>query len=124
MKLKLTSTGKVYDIAAGARKVSLTTLAVLQRDYGVSMKIMDDAAQRFNKAKSPMEALDDPQVLLAFRVMVWLARRAAGEVLTLDEATDFPMDEVEWVPEPGDPAPKEMPAPNRAARRATTKSRT
>jgi hypothetical protein len=62
--------------------------------------------------------------------MIWLARRYAGEKVTLDEATDFPLDTFMLVGEDDDeaeaqegPDPK-APASNRAARRAKAKSST
>jgi hypothetical protein len=125
MKLKIE--GKEYDVAQGMAKVSLTTLFELKSKYGIGMAHLMKQGEKFGKIKNNAEILDDLDMLQAFRVMVWLARKHAGEKLTLDEANDFPLDAFEFVneedePTEADPKGETSEAVNRAARRgkATT----
>jgi hypothetical protein len=124
MGMKVKIQGKEYDIEQGMSKVSLTTLFELKSSYGIGMQTLMKTGERFGKIKDNTEILEDLELLNAFRVMVWLARKAAGEKLTLDEANDFPLDTFEFVSdEPEDADPKAEPAPessavaNRATRR-------
>ncbi len=100
MKLKIS--GKLYDPEAGASKVTLQTLLVMQRDYGINMVQLAEGAKRMQAIKNPNEVFGDPEMLEAFLVMVWLARRYAGEEMTLEESSAVPIDELELVMEDGD----------------------
>lgn len=109
MKLKIS--GKLYDVEAGAAKATLQTLLVMQRDYGINMQQLAETAKRMQGIKDPNEVLGDPELLQAFLVMVWLARRHAGEDMTLEESSNVPIDELELIVEEGDtaePDPKEQ----------------
>ena len=35
--------------------------------------------------------------VIALAGLIWLTRRKAGETLTLEEATDFPLEELEFI---------------------------
>lgn len=109
MKLKIS--GKLYDVEAGASKATLQTLLVMQRDYGINMPQLAAAAGRMQGITDPNQVLGDPELLQAFLVMVWLARRHAGEDMTLEESSNVPIDELELIVEDGDvqePDPKEQ----------------
>lgn len=108
MKLKIS--GKEYDVDAGASKATLQTLYVMQRDYGVNMAELAEKAERFKDVRDPRQLLGDPDLLEALLVLIWMARRHAGENMTLEESGSFPVDELEFVGEdvPPEPDPKEQ----------------
>lgn len=103
MKLKIS--GKEYDIEAGASKVTLQTLYVMQKDYGVNMADLAQTAERFKECKDPRQLLGNPETLHALLVMIWMARRYAGETMTLEESGSFPLDELEFVGDETAPEP-------------------
>lgn len=139
MKLKIS--GKVYDVEAGASKVKLQTLLVMQRDYGVNMADLAEKAERFKDVKDPRQLLGNPDLLEALLILIWMARKHAGENMTLEESGDFPIDELEFVSEdvpepdpkdqtgsgPGAEPPEAAPEPTTSKtskRRSTSTSRT
>jgi hypothetical protein len=111
MSMKFRINGKEYDAGAGVEKATLQTLYVLKVKHGIGMRSLADAALRLEKITDPMEILEDPEGLQAFMVIVWLARKQAGEFLTLEEANDdFGIADLELVeddePEVGSESPK------------------
>ena len=46
--------------------------------------------------------------------MIWASRTEAGEQVSLLDAVDFPLDELEWLPEPGDHKKKDPRKPRAA----------
>ena len=48
------------------------------------------------------ELMSNPEALIALGALIWLTRRRAGERLTLEEACDFPLDELEFIEEESD----------------------
>lgn len=106
MKLKIS--GKEYDVDAGASKATLQTLYVMQREYGVNMADLAEKAERFKGVRDPRQLLGNPDLLEALLILIWMARRYAGEIMSLEESGSFPIDELEFVPEPApEPDPKE-----------------
>ena len=60
------------------------------------------------------EALDrDPDFLWFIALMIWASRTEAGEHITLADAVDFPLDDLEFIPDPQD---KKDPRKPRAAK--------
>lgn len=108
MKLKIR--GKVYDVEAAVSKVTLQNLLVMQRDYGVNMADLAERVARFKDVKDPRQLLGNPDLLEALLILIWMARRYAGEDMTLEESGSFPMDEIEFIPdeEPAVADPKEQ----------------
>lgn len=107
MKLKIS--GTEYDLEMGFKKATLQTLYVLNKDYGVSVKDLEDAGAKF-EGKGMVEILSDPELMHALMAMIWMARRYAGEEVTLDESSSFPLVELELSDgdEPEVVAPKEQ----------------
>lgn len=48
------------------------------------------------------EAENHPAALFVIGLTVWASRLNAGETVTLAEAVDFPLGDLQWLPEPGD----------------------
>lgn len=91
MKFKIGD--KDYDAGEALEKVSLSTLYELKVRTGIGVKTMAAMAQKISEYKDPMDLLEDKEAFQAFRVVIWLARKHAGEHnLSLDQATDFPLD--------------------------------
>lgn len=92
--MKFTINGIEYDVEAGASKATLQTLYVMKTKYGIGVKQLVEMSRKFKTFENPLDILDDPDAFNAFRAMIWLARTHAGEKLTLDEACDFPLDQM------------------------------
>lgn len=92
--MKFTIQGKEYDVEAGASKATLQTLYVMRTKYGIGVKALAEMGQKFATFANPLDILDDPEAFNAFRAMIWLARTHAGEKVTMEEACDFPLDEM------------------------------
>lgn len=120
MKFKIDE--KEYDAEAGIAKVTLTTLYELKLRHGIGMQTLMEMLQKFEKFQTPMEILEDKHAFQAFRVLIWLARKHAGEKLSLDEANEFPLDTLEIImPEEDEvaPDPKAAGAPDVSGEEST-----
>ena len=100
--MKLEIAGKQYDIAEGMQRADLYTLFELKSKYGIGIKSMLAAAQRFEEIEDRFAILEDEDLFRTFLAMIWLARRYAGEKLTLEEANSIPLDGLKFVAEEGD----------------------
>jgi hypothetical protein len=98
--VKLEVDGKQYDLEAGMARADLYTLFELKSKYGIGMQSMLKAAERM-KGLDPMAMLEDVELFQTFLAMIWLARRHAGERLTLEESTSIPLTELRVVDEEG-----------------------
>lgn len=61
------------------------------------------------------EAAKHPGKLLLIGVMLWVARRAAGEDVTFAEAVDVPLAQVDFLPDPEDRKPGKRTGAKRTA---------
>lgn len=102
--------GKEYDVEQGLAKVTLNTLFELKAKHGISAKDLQIMAQYLSKfnGKPAEELLDDKMAIRSLMVIIWLARKHAGERITLEQACEFDMTEfyikAEDEPEPEDEA--------------------
>lgn len=87
---------KDYDAEAALEKVSLATLYELKVRTGLGIKSLVDMAKRLSEfQEDPMQLLEDKEAFQAFRVVIWLARKHAGEKnISIDDATNFPLNEL------------------------------
>lgn len=99
--MKLEIEGKQYDLEAGMARADLYTLFELKSKYGIGMQSMLKAAERM-KGLDPMALLEDAELFQTFLAMIWLARRHAGEKLTLEESTSIPLTELQVIAEEAD----------------------
>lgn len=91
--MKFLIEGREYDAEAGVQKVTLATLYELKVRHGIGMKGIMAAAKKISEFTDPMDLLEDKEAFQAFRVIIWLARKHAGEKnISLDDATSFPLD--------------------------------
>jgi hypothetical protein len=109
--LLLVIQGKEFDVVETLSKPSLNDLFYLkvktkseEFPLGVSLKTLAAGLERMASFTNPMDFIDDAESLLSLRALIFLARRHAGERVTLDSANDVPLDEFSFVPEDGDEA--------------------
>lgn len=117
-----------------------TQLIALHRETGLTFEDLQRGADKLSAldTKDPADAvtkvLSDIDILCALGAVVFLARWNGGQRCTFEQATDVPFAEINFVAEPGDdfavvssPESPTLPASaaggNRAARRATSPSR-
>lgn len=105
--MKFLIEGREYDLERGLSKASLYSLFELKSRYGIGVKSMVETAKRMDKMPDPMDLLDDEDAFKVFLAIVWLARRYAGEKLTLEEANGMALDSLQIVndDDDGDEAP-------------------
>lgn len=100
--MKFLIEGREYDMERGLSKASLYTLFELKSKYGIGIKSMAAIAKRIDKLADPTDLLDDKETFEVFLAIVWLARRYAGEKLTLEEANSMPLDSLQIVDDDGE----------------------
>lgn len=101
--MKIIIQGREYTAVADD-SITLADLVVLKAQTGLSRADLFDLFEQVQGLSEAQMQRSDEALLIA-GVSVWLARRHAGEQLTLEEACDVPMGQVEFVREPGDPEP-------------------
>lgn len=92
--------GRDYSVN-GIGRLSLFDLLELKRQTGLSVEEFQSGLAAMDGATSA-GVLSDEKSLVALGALVWLTRRKAGEVLTFEQACDFPLETLEIVAEPGD----------------------
>lgn len=97
-----------YDLA-GLDHAHLSDLIALKRETGLGVVAIQEGLAGLGS-----DVLTDDG-LVALGALVWLTRRRAGERLTLEQACDFPLDDLEFISEPDDPEVVELPDPTRSA---------
>lgn len=98
--MKIIIAGHEYSMAT-VGKLTLWDVIEMEKQTGLTL---DDFSARMQEmgdvaAKGGDDVKPD---YFAVGVLIWLTRRKAGESLTLEQALDFPLDELEMVEEPGD----------------------
>lgn len=103
--MKFLIEGREYDLERGLSKASLYTLFELKSKYGIGIKSMALIAKRMDKMTDTIDMLDDEEAFKVFMAVVWLARRYAGEKLTLEEANGMALDSLQIVEDEGEETP-------------------
>lgn len=93
MKFMLRGGETVYDCEAGIEKASLGLLYELKVKTGVGVKQLARMVQTLGKFEDPMDALSDKDAFRALMIVIWLARRHAGEKLSVEEANDVALND-------------------------------
>lgn len=101
--MKVMIQGRAYQGVAGD-DITLSDLMAIKSATGMTRADLFDLIERVSKLSEAEQQRSD-EALIAAGISVWLARRHAGELLSLEEACAVPMTEVEFVREPGDPEP-------------------
>lgn len=68
------------------------------------------------------EADRHPERLMMIGVTIWASRVIAGDPVTLEQAVDFPMSEITFIPDPEDRKPGKAKAAKKAAKKSTRTS--
>lgn len=104
--------GVRYDFDA-LNKASLLDLIALKKETGLTMQTLSNIYEALEKrSKEPdYDFLGDEDNLLLMAVLLWLARRKAGErTLSFEESADAPLSEIEFVADPDDEPEADEPA--------------
>lgn len=101
--MKVIIEGREYAGVAGD-DITLSDLMAIKTATGMSRAELFDLIERVSQLSEKEQQRSD-EALIAAGISVWLARRHAGELLSLEEACAVPMTQVEFVREPGDPEP-------------------
>lgn len=111
--MQLVIRGKRYDLKETLSKPSLNDLYYLKvktvsEEFpgGVSLKTMVPIMEKMASFDDPSDIIDDAELLLNLRALVYLCRKHAGENVTLDTANDFPLDEFAFELEDSDTVPQ------------------
>lgn len=107
---KLKISGTVYDMETAIPKSSLQTLLIMKRDYGYTMPMIAGLANKMERITDPMAVLEDEELLQGFLIIIWLARRHAGEDVTLEDSSNrVVLDEIELVEDEPQPEAAAVP---------------
>lgn len=110
--MKLIIGDKKYPLKEGIAKASLGDLYVLKIKSGMGIKTIMHTFNGLKGAETHLDFLEDENGIQALRAMIFLCRRAAGEHVDFDEATDVPISSIGFETEEEDTAkadPKETP---------------
>jgi hypothetical protein len=100
MKFKIAGNDTIYDAQAGVEKATLHQLYELKVKHGIGVKTLANMVHHMSKFEDPTDVLDDKDGFRALMIVIWLARRHAGEhTLSLEDATSFPISDLEMVEE-------------------------
>jgi hypothetical protein len=101
--------GVEHDLAEVLSRPSLNDLFYLKvksksPEYpaGISLVTLGEYLKKLAKIKDPRELVDDPDVLLALKGVVYLCRRHAGERLSWEDAGDLELRDLDFVIEESD----------------------
>ena len=117
--------GKVYSTAA-LDELPLKALVLFDdqaAEIGMSRRWSDveTAAAEISAAKSA-DAEFHPSRYLVIAVTIWASRLTSGEPLTFGEAIDFPLKDIEFLPEPEDRKPGKAKGAKKAPAKRTPTS--
>lgn len=99
--MQIIISGRSYNVDS-LKRASLTDLLNLKRHTGLALKDIQDGISRLDGYENAINALGDMEALMAMGAMIWLARWKAGDGLDFEAACDFPLEELEFVRDPGD----------------------
>lgn len=115
----ITIAGVQHDLQEVLAKPSLNDLFYLkvksrseEFPEGMSLARLGEYLAKMRSIQTGAQLLDDPEILLALKGVVYLCRRRAGERLTWDDAGDLRLDEITFVIEDSDEIPAEDDAAN------------
>lgn len=91
MKIKI---GDAEYDAAEIGRLSLYDLIELKKQTGLEV---DDITGPLEDMKDDQSLISTGSGVIALAGLIWLTRRKAGETLTLEEATDFPLEDLEFI---------------------------
>lgn len=101
--------GKTYKLPgdSGERNLTMGEQLIIEREFKRPIEKMFAALNVSAKARKSLSEAKQDELEIAsrevFLIMVWIARRRAGENLTFDEATNVAIDDIEVVENDADP---------------------
>lgn len=101
--------GKTYNLPgdAGERNITMGEQNLIERQFKKPFEKIVAPLNVSEKAKKSLSETKQDELEVAgrevFLIMVWIARRRAGEDLTFDEAANVSIDEIEIVENDVDP---------------------
>ncbi|QDY64878.1 hypothetical protein FQA45_00315 [Glutamicibacter halophytocola] len=110
--MKLVVGDNKYPLKEGIAKASLGDLYVLKIKSGMGIKTLMHTFNNLKGAESHLDFLEDENGIQALRAMIFLCRRAAGENIDFEEATNMPLSSIGFETEEQDTPeadPKETP---------------
>jgi len=110
--MKLVVGENKYPLKEGIAKASLGDLYVLKIKSGMGIKTLMHTFNNLKGAETHLDFLEDENGIQALRAMIFLCRRAAGENIDFEEASNMPLSSIgfESVKEtPTDSAPDDEP---------------
>lgn len=100
MSTKFLISGKKYDLDNAFARPSLNDLVALRLETGLGVQSLRRQVAEIDTLEGGLnsdEFFDRPELMNALRALIWLARKAAGEKLTLSEANAFPWEDFDVV---------------------------
>ena len=111
--MKLSIAGTEYKLD-GVRKLTTFDLLEMKRQTGMDVDRLEAAlttAQQQAEAGNENWLVSNEEGLLALATVLWVTRRKAGERdLTLEQACDFPLEDLQFISEPEDESPEPDPS--------------
>lgn len=99
--MKVVINGTEYGLEESVNRATLGDLRVLKAKLGASAKTISATFQKFQGAKN-IDLLDDDDVLRDLQAVVFLARRKAGEDVTVEEAGDVSFTDIAFASDEDD----------------------
>lgn len=105
--MRFTLGGREYDVAS-VQDVTLRDTLVLEaqmRELGREMTWPDLTTMivKLSTIEDPQARAAHPDAMWSLAVTIWASRRAAGEDVTVAQAADFRMSDLQWVDEKPEP---------------------
>lgn len=103
-----------YDLSEAVGEAFIGDLYVLKTKLGISVKTINKTFEKLNEELQredfeQLDLLDDPDLMLNLQGMIWLAKRKAGEMISLHEAGNVPFNAVSFQGDEGDEAAESEP---------------
>lgn len=99
--MKLVIGPTVYDLTPAMENATLNDLYQMTLETGIGMSTLGKKLQRVDTGNLET-VMDDPEVFAALRCLIFLARRYAGEKVTVTSANDFAFADLSFEAEPGE----------------------
>jgi len=110
MKFRIGNDGPIYSVDAVDKLSLLDTLILQEQSEAMGRRIdagvIEDLKKQLDELPNNRERGRHPASLWMVAVGIFAARRVAGERISFEEAIDFPLADLQWLPDPQDRKPK------------------
>lgn len=98
--------GTIYD-AESIDRLTLKDILTLEKEttelgHPMLWSDVQRISEEIADLKTERERSEHPAAIWMFAITIWASRHLAGESLTFGEAIDFPLADLDWLPEPAD----------------------